>query len=320
MLEEIMYDQANRGLLDRKQVESYVHDHFSDVLVLLKDVVDYGTHLIPRAFLESGRRLEDAIVIGVLLKQVVTMADAFHILVSVGSLQAAYLPARSAFEASLYIDYILKDESERKARHYYISNLRRQRLWALRLLQGTPERDGYMHVIGYLDLDSKPDLQTRAQQELDTINMALSQANFIDINAEFERLLNSNRPNVDPSWHDPLGPRSVRSIAEKVQRLHEYDTFYSQTSEIMHSSSYRDHISFSSGQQMALHPIRNLENFTVIVGTTVPMVLVTYRTILNHYRHEELENFSLKFVNDWRTVLNGLQSRAVTYDVAPINI
>jgi hypothetical protein len=169
-----------------------------------------------------------------------------------------------------------------------------------------------------LNLDSRADLQARATQELDTINRVLSQPEFIDINTEFERHLSPTRPNYDPSWYQPLGIRSVRRIAEDVQRLHEYDTFYSQTSEVIHSSSYRDHISFSSDQQIWIHPIRDLENFTVLVGTTVPLVLRTYRSILSHYRNGELDNFSRKFVKDWRNIINSLQSRTITYQVSPV--
>ena len=315
-----MSNGANKAILDRVQVEDYVRKHFPDVLTVLADVVDYGTHLIPRAFKSSGRKLEDAIVIGVLLKQVVTMADAFHALISIGEVHAAYLHARSAFEASLYIDYILKDSAETKARHFYISGLRRQRLWALRLTPGTAERDGYRHVIEYLNLDSRADLHSKAAQELDTINRVLSQPEFIDINTEFEKHLNPTRPNYDPSWYQPLGVRSVRQIAEDVQRLHEYDTFYSQTSEVIHSSSYRDHINFSSGQQMWIHPIRDLENFTVLVGTTVPLFLRTYRSVLSHYRNEELDNFSRKFVSDWRNIINSLQSQTITYQISPVDL
>lgn len=46
-----------------------VKAHFADGLWLLKDMVNYGSNLIPRCFVDSGRELPDIIVLPVLLRQ-----------------------------------------------------------------------------------------------------------------------------------------------------------------------------------------------------------------------------------------------------------
>ena len=93
--------------------ELHIHDvqeNFSQQLLLLRDVVNYGTNLIPAAFNSSDRALVDIVVIPVLLKQLVSMLDAYEVLVSNACVPASVLHYRSAFEASLYIDFILSGD------------------------------------------------------------------------------------------------------------------------------------------------------------------------------------------------------------------
>ena len=167
-----MSNEAHRAILDRVKVESDVKEHFPQALTLLAGVVDYGTHLIVRVFNSSERKIVDLIVIGVLLKQIVLLADAIQLLVSKGAIQAAFLDARVALEASLSIDWILKDDSETKAKHFYVANLRRERLWALRLVDDTPERKAFSHVIDFMKIQDGElrSIQPTTREEIDRIN------------------------------------------------------------------------------------------------------------------------------------------------------
>ncbi len=75
------------------------------------------------------------------------MIDAIQILVEKGMTTAAFLPARAAFEASIYIDWILLSDSERKARSYIVANYRDERLWASRVIKAMPEEKTFDVVI-----------------------------------------------------------------------------------------------------------------------------------------------------------------------------
>jgi hypothetical protein len=120
-------ESENKLLLDREKNKRDVEAHFFAQKSLLKELVNYGSWLIPRAFDSSAKKLEDAIIIGVLLKQVVTMVDAVQVLISEGVVTPALLQSRSALEASLYIDWILLNATSKKANYYYVSCLRNDR-------------------------------------------------------------------------------------------------------------------------------------------------------------------------------------------------
>ena len=181
-----MREKEFKLILDRAKHEADVKQHFSKHLDLLIDLANYGSNLVPRAHDSSKKKLEDHIVIGVLLKQVVAMIDAVEILISKGAVDPANLQARSAFEASLYIDWFLKGEPEKKAKYYYVSNLRNQRLWALRFKTGTKEEEifaeslrGLEKYIKTADLDS---VERLADEQLTEIDKLLAKPEWYEIN------------------------------------------------------------------------------------------------------------------------------------------
>ena len=83
----------------------------------------------------------------ILLRQAVAMLDGVGILLANGATHAANLQMRALFEASVYMDWILLNDSERKADYYYVHNLRRKRIWALRTQPGSPESQEFITMM-----------------------------------------------------------------------------------------------------------------------------------------------------------------------------
>ena len=185
-----MREREFEPILNREKHQRDVKQYFSKHIDFLVDLVNYGSNLIPRVFDSSNKKLEDIVVIAVLLRQIVSMIDAVEVLVSKGAVVAANLQARTAFEASLYIDWILKGESEKKAKYYYVSNLRNQRLWALRFKTGTPENEVFSSSFQYLGEYGKiaglEDIEKQAGEHLARIDSLLASETWNEINLEFE--------------------------------------------------------------------------------------------------------------------------------------
>src|SRR5208337_840322 len=100
-------DQANKAILDRNCLNP-IKEEIQPYLNLLRELVDYGTNLIVRCFVSSGRKLEDTVILPVLLKQAVSMLDAIELLISNAALHSGHLQARTLFELSLYLQWILE--------------------------------------------------------------------------------------------------------------------------------------------------------------------------------------------------------------------
>ncbi|WP_139188773.1 DUF5677 domain-containing protein [Variovorax sp. OV700] len=259
--------------------------------------------------------MADVVVCGVLLKQVVAMVDATEVLVTAGCVQAAFLPARAAFEASVYADYILQSDSERRATRYVVGNYRGERLWAQRVIPGTTEEATYRALPASLGLDFQtlhPTLAADAAKHLLEVDRILSQPELHPIDAEFTRA--KGRRKRDPEWYTLDGLSSIRQVAESVGRLAEYECFYSKGSQVTHVGSYKDHILFSAGQ-IRLKPIRHLDDFNALLNGIVTSCLATYKSLLNRYRPDELEAFGKRYYTEWREPF--LNAPRLKYNFAP---
>ena len=300
-----------KPILDRKKHKHDFDEHFAEQEGLLKDITNYGSNLIVRCFGTSNRQLEDTIVIGTLLKQVVAMVDGAEILISNVALYSSNLQARAGFEASLYIDWILKNDTEIKAKYYYISNLRKERLWALRMTGTSHDQVKFDQMMRDINsqLEITGDIKDEAQKQIDEIDQFLSRPSFSDINNEIINYKNKKRLDYEPSWYSPLGVSSVRKIAIDVGRLPEYEFIYSLASEVMHSSKYRHHIRIGDGK-LYFEPIRNLKDIKTLITLIVACTLRTYMAILKYYRPDELRAFGRKYLDDWRKAFLGIKSVA----------
>jgi hypothetical protein len=246
-------------ILDPVQTESHVSEHLSDQIALLQDLANYGSNLVIRAYNSSSRDLPALITCGVLLKQVVAMLDAIHVLAKAGCVHAAHLPARAAFEASIYLDWILLSDGQRKATCYLVQNYRDERLWALRTTKGTPEEAAFQSIAREIgDIHARrPTLASDSQKNLAEVNRVLAQPALAAVDQEFNKLRGKRK--VDPQWYELCGATSIRQVAVAVGRLTEYEAFYSAGSRITHTGAYRDHIEFGKGGEVRFVPIRYLE-------------------------------------------------------------
>lgn len=297
----IMREKEFKIIIDREKAEQDVKQHFSRHLELLIDLTNYGSNLIPRVFDSSDKKLVDIVLVCVLLKQVVSMVDAVEVLVSKGAVAAAAMPTRAAFEASLYIDWILNEDSVRKARYYYAWNLRKQRLWALRIINGTPEKALFSETMKEIDafkIDDIENLEKQAEDSVGKVDEFLNKPDWIEINKEFEAKRNK-KSGSDTEWYKLLGVSSIMEMAKRMRRLGEYYFWYARGSEVMHTASYRDHIQFEKGT-VGLEPIRQMKEISLILRAITCVVIGSYSSILKHYRYGELSHFRRKYLQDWR--------------------
>lgn len=294
-----MPDAPNLMILDRESARRDAQEHFGPQLELLEQMTNYGTNLILRLLRTSERGLVDLIVIAALGKQAFTMLDGCSVLLASGAAHAAFLPVRALFESSVHLQWILSNHSERRARAYFVANLRQERIWCLRVLEGTPEYDRATVAFSNSAIprvDTTP-LQAQASDSLDKVDRLLLSPENAEMNAEFEVFY--KRRGYDPSWNEVAGEKSLRKITESIQRLAEYEIIYSPGSEVVHGSSFVRHFTVGSGR-IALHGIRGVQDAPDLVTYAASTALHTIQILLQHYRPDEIANFGQKYLAEWR--------------------
>lgn len=292
---------ASKLLLDRDGVIADVHRAYEAQLKVLTEVTNYGTNLIPRSFTSSDKSLKAVIVIGTLLRQVVAMLDAIEVLTRNGAVYAAGLQARTLFEASAYLEWILKQDSETRAYYYHVHNLRRDRRWALRMHSGTAEANAIPAAMRDLSTLKDPNTQQQSKRTVDRVNTILAQPEFVNINQAFDDCA-VDAAKFDRPWHYPLGKRTVAALISDLGRAEEYTVFYSTFSEATHSSHVGKHVSFGDAT-VTFKTIRELSGFAVLFQFSISNAIRCYLAILREYRPGELTGgvFSRKYIDRWQT-------------------
>lgn len=278
-----MRERPHLAILNRQEPIAVAEQHFSKQIELLRDIADYGSNLIIRAFNSSPKKMAEVIVCGVLLKQIVAMVDAVEVLLSSGCGHAAFLPARTAFEASIYLDWILTADSEHRATRYLVGNYRDERLWAAKAIPGTTEEIAFTSIAKTLGLDihsARPTLASDATAHLAEVNRILAQPELQAIDQEFAAAKEKNKKRKrDPEWYELDGLTSIRQVADRVGRLAEYEFFYSKGSQVTHTGSYKDHIRFADGQ-VRFKPIRHLADINMLLNYIVSLSIGTYKKVI----------------------------------------
>lgn len=309
-------------LLDRAESRTAVERHFGGTVQLADEVADYGAHLVVRCLATaspatSERELVDLIVLGVFVKHVVAMLDAVAILAREGASLAARIQGRSLFEASAQAEWVLAADSKRRARAYYTWDLRQQRLWHRRLIPGTEEHERFRSALAdeYADPTAgDPALTAQAIRRTEEIAEHLARPEFAELNAEFDRLRN-DRPH-DAPWYRALSMRSLRSIAQSLGRMAEYEVFYSISSHAVHASSYRDHFQVRDGTAL-FTSIRDLDGLAETLRFSLTAGFRTFRATLAHYRPGELSAFNRKYMDEWRLRFRNIPHVTVKRELAP---
>lgn len=300
-----MDDQPNLKLLDREYTKGVVRAHLATQLTALRSLVNFGANLIDRSFgAEKEMGMAKLISVGVFLKQVVAMADAVDVLLGEGALYACYLPARGAFEASLYLNYILESDSETRAMRFYVGDLRSQLQGARMAIPGTREAA----EVAQLDrtLGSPVDrsgMEPAAREQAATLERVLRQPDKVHINTEFDRNRRKDARH-DPAWYTlekgaPI--HSVRGLAKHLSRLVDYEAFYGRGSAVMHAGTYRDHLDVQGGGKVALVPVRHVGDTGHLVRQVFLVTLDSYHRVLMAFASDEVPAAREMYATKWRS-------------------
>ncbi|MBN1931648.1 MAG: hypothetical protein JW786_08590 [Desulfobacterales bacterium] len=295
-----MPNKPNPFLLDRDQAAADANLHFSEALSAVEDIVNYGSNLIIRVLKTTEVGILEMVTIGILLKHVVSMFDGIHILLCNGAVYSSNLQLRSLLEASLYMQWILKQDSEHRASCFYVGDLRRKLQWNRRHQIGTPENQEYLPGFNWRKPRSEreeAELNLELQKDEQALGDILNADEFRHINQTFAKLRKNKK--YDVPWYKVAGTKSVFQIADDLQRTVEYEFIYTFGSEVIHPSSCQDHVAFDGDTVSYVH-IRSLEGINVLLRAAIPTTLWTYQIALKHFRPTEIANFSKRYVDEWR--------------------
>jgi hypothetical protein len=280
----------------------------SNSIDFLQQLANYGSNLIPSCYVSSERDILDTVVIASLLKHFVSMLDAAIVLLKQGAVLAANLPVRSMFESHVYSQWILKDDSDRRARQYFVWHWRKELDWTRVAIPGSKENERikpvYKTEIGKIYFENLKQRQASAREKEKELLEILNSSEFKEVNDEYERLRvkkTGDRNNYDSNWYSLFGgPRNFRQLCVEQSIEGEYDIFYAHASEVMHATTQMEMITHR-GSEILFEQIRSLDGFGDVARYSATLAIRTFHLMLQQYRTgEAMDNFPRKYRNEWR--------------------
>lgn len=301
-----MNTNPDRKILDRSRSVQDVDDHFSEQIKLLTELTDYGTLLLVRCHSSSNKQFEDLVILAILFKHILTLIDSIQVLLTNGAVLISQLISRTLFESSIYIEWILKEDTERRAKQYYVGNYLEYRRFDRKFLTEYANDKNIKTQIERASekLGVDPNSITiEAKKEIESIDKSLSKPLLRDIKVEFDGL---KKTKGSVKWYELDNIPNLFELAKKLDLSFDYYLYYNLYSQITHGMVVREHIQINE-DSVYLEPIRSIASiksaFIMVVSTT----LRVYQTLLKHYRSSELENLQKKYLNDWETRLKTIK-------------
>lgn len=289
------------SIIDREIAIELVNSTYSETNELLIDLVNYGSNLIARAFDRSPKNLSDIIVIGHFAKSAIAAFDSIQIGFKNASYINVKLSTRALLELSFQLEWLLERDSDKRAKQFYVSLLRKKKMLnELYMGNSSGSNDLFTSFTnrGFNDpttyLNSYVNLVNNQNNSIDTI---LAKSEYSNINQEFDR---TGRNNYDVNWYSIFGgPSSIRQLANSINRMVEYQVFYSSYSQFMHSSHFEKNVTFED-RKVIFENIRSVENILPDLNFACSLIFRVYRWITLKYLPSESQQFGMKYLQDWR--------------------
>jgi hypothetical protein len=217
--------------------------------------------------------------------------DAVAILASQGCAEPMKPLIRSAFEASLGVQYILKKDSERRALAYQVAHVHRQ-LKLHRKLDPAEEAGRELRKsiqddsIGNSVLDSLPQVDFR--KIIGNLTGTLAKPAFEPIEREWVRT--KKEVKGDPAWFALFGgPRTIRALACQLGKAFWYEFVYSDWSDVVHAGSGMSHVAKNTIAELdmaVIRPLRHPQGLQGLIVLVTGMCLELTRLLLDKYGTE----------------------------------
>lgn len=295
-----MYEPADPLLLDRNASQEQARAVLGEPLAFLADLVNYGTHLIIKALGDGEGDTSRLVVCAGLLKHIVGMLDAAVVLLENGHSTMALTQVRSAFEATLYLELILQEDTEYRARVYLVGEYRRRLAFLQRALDPSTAPGSFNHDYAHIGMSThtlSEEAKTTGVEHVAHIQSVLAQPGLARIDATYQKKRGNKA--FDPYWYELLGHKTIRQLAKALKEGPSYDLWYGGGSQVVHAQSPTQHWSVQ-GDVAALKAIRHLEDAHSVKNGVAQVALHAYRLVVRKYLPDDFPALQQKYLADWR--------------------
>jgi hypothetical protein len=204
---------------------------------------------------------------------------------------------RALLEASWGIEWMLKDDTERRANQFYVLDIRERIALNESFVPGTK---AFELMKGDVPVEQQRELGIN--EEAETVSRANIRKNrdhldeYPDLKVIDEEVSRQTRRVGLIRWFTLFGgPQDYTDLARKLGHGDEYRLVYRNLNDAVHGSNIQSHVSIETAGVAMIPAIRGLEEFgDVLQFTWIAGYRIT-RLMIEHYRSGELQSFISRF-------------------------
>lgn len=274
----------------------------------LREIVNHGTQAFARCTGEPSGKVDVDVAPLALFHQAIAMTDAIQELLDQVCVRGAVPCLRTLAEASLSLEYILRDEQQFEARSlsWYCIFIHNQ-------LRECDTYDGSSQMGRELaeswnnthdsPWESLPDQKLSAMRS--SYKSTLKQEHFQPIEAEY-RSSGTRRP----QWYSLFGgPPNLRVLAKQLERLPDYDILYRPMSLTVHGLDLQEIFSVEDGIA-SFWSIRRPTDLAWVAAMAAMYTTDATRQMLEKYRHGESQSVGRWYGEEIKPSLDWLRESA----------
>jgi len=278
----------------RRKPGTKEHQQLLDINAnVLDECVNYGTHCLTWCTEKITNQNNYELTPIMLIRHVLEILDSISVLYRQGCINSSEPLLRSLFEAILGINYILKEDTKRRALAYQISN-QIQRLSTYRKIEKSILQNSKFHSHKTRLEKLKGGILSNSQQ----IQRKIKNKEVVKIINEWYRVRNFQKRN--PNWFSLFeGPQSIQALAGELGYRDWYDSLYRKWSTGVHATDTFNNI-VRQGQRAMILGLRDQRNLQAYSSLALSMAITTYRSAIQYFAPQMEIDFSQWYVSSIR--------------------
>jgi len=278
-------------LLDRSASLGTAEPLLQVVNPLLVEAIDYGcTSVFPKLLkvVRAEEVPDERLPITFSYRLMLEMLDGVQVLLAAAAPEPAALQLRTILETSLGIRYILKEDSQRRALAWVVSDIHRRIRFHEQFDPSTPRGAEYQGVLSKDELVHRTKMRKHDSKEpVFKLRRLLEKPHLHEVAAEYERC--RKRWKGHPRWFSLFdGPANLDGLAERLQRGGMYGLLYRHWSAMSHGEDLYRQLRPPMGEGLTIQIIRDPSMIRTMASYGISFFMDASHAIVNFYLPEML--------------------------------
>ena len=227
----------------------------------VQECVRFGTHIVKLCMDNPVWKDERSLPVLLSFRHALELLDSISVLIRYGLADPCKILLRCLFETCIYIEYLLKDDTGKRAMSFLVCHAKHKERSYLRMMPDSPERKEFMAILkkDAIDINIKNMIIDGIPQRIQNLERLLAKPEYREVVEEYEHVRKDDRRT--PNWdHLFEGPKNIKQLSDQLGHSGRYEILYRSGSRATHSLDLIDgNISQSQNGLVNFVQIKNPE-------------------------------------------------------------